>query len=132
MLIVEKYPELYTFIQDNRQSLIDYLTTSIPRDSLINWSKNHHIVILDSSELDYLLLEIKIVTLSYTDYNNYLKNEYPYSYQRHFGIRPNGQIYDSQTGQYPSVIDKGGKNISHYILEYWKSEKRNIKLKQIL
>jgi hypothetical protein len=37
-------------------------------------------------------------------------------------------IYNSQTAQYPSVKDKGGKDLYKYVIEYWKSEQRNYKL----
>ena len=94
------YQDLFAFVKDNKERLVDYLSTSIPRGSLISWGVNHHMVI--KTDYDFKRETIVITTFSDYEYQDYINNKYPHSYKRvrigsdQFRKRARVKIYDQK------------------------------------
>lgn len=130
--LIDTDTEFYNFVDSNRDSITNYLKNSIPFGSIIHWNMNYVFVI--KSYRETLLQPIlEIVTFSKGDYEKYVREEYSYASQTHCSIYDDGTLRSSQTGQYPSTHLENGerKDVSDYLLEFYKIEKRNLKIEKI-
>lgn len=128
MLVGKKYKQLYHFVEEHKDVLLEYLIKTIPRNSLVHWSENSFMDI----KFDDKYKQFEIITFSADDYDKYLRKDYPFSYQGHFSINSDGYLRCSQTGRYPGLTNQINKNVSEYVLEFWQVEQREYKLNKLL
>ena len=126
--LVTKDANLYNFVKENKDSIVEYLTKTIPRKSIIHWVEDSVFEIKPDS-----FDNLEIVSFNKLDYERHLKKEYSYSYQAHCAVNLDGVLRCSETGKYPSLNIEVGlkKDVSDYLLEFYKFEQRNLKIESI-
>ncbi len=132
-MVVTKDINLYTFVQNNKDIIIEYLTRTIPRKSIVRWWTDS-VFEIKSDSFDNL----EVISLSKIDYERYLNKEFPYSYQGHCSIEIDGTLKSFETGKYhwlDQMQYAGGthnKDVSDYLLDFYRLEQRDIKIKGLL
>ncbi len=135
MKIIGNYKDLYIYISENKEKLVDYLTKNLSRNSLVNYGY-YDILDIKSDEDKLGNITLHIISISSTDHKKYLKGEFPHSYQTHASINFNGDLTSSQTNFVFRSMSENEmpmtRDISEYILEFWATERRDNRIGEII